>query len=426
MKVLVVGGGASGTLIAINLARNAKRKLSVTIAEPNELIGRGIAYGTQDSTHLLNVPAGRMSALVEEPNHFCDWAGLQHGEFAQRRIYGKYLSETLFKSASDNPELTLNHVRDLVMSIKLQANGKFYVEFQDIEPEIFDCVVIAIGHGPAISLSPITDLVPHPRMVSDPWRQLYKEFEGALVCIGTGLTFVDHALTHIKFNGGNTVIGISRTGLLPESHVEGSHPALSVPNSVYESPAALKQFINAADDWRSAVEGVRRELPAIWQKWGRNKQLDFFAKYLRWWNVRRHRASFEVHRELNKAIEDGRIRILQGEIVSVNEKDLRLELTLDSGERVFADLIINCLGYEGNSKTSLIRSMVKENLAVIDEHELGIKTNFPSYQLIDSTGGAVPRLYAIGPVLLGERFETTAIPEIRSQAKEIAQNLIGF
>ena len=50
MKVLVVGGGASGTLIAINLARNAKRKLSVTIAEPNELIGRGIAYGTQDST----------------------------------------------------------------------------------------------------------------------------------------------------------------------------------------------------------------------------------------------------------------------------------------------------------------------------------------------------------------------------------------
>jgi uncharacterized NAD(P)/FAD-binding protein YdhS len=425
MRVLVVGGGASGTLVAINLARSAEGKLSVTIAEPNELIGRGIAYGTQDSAHLLNVPAGRMSAFVEEPDHYCNWAGLQQGEFAPRNNYGEYLSETLIESASVNPEYTFNHLRDLVLSIKLQANGTFQVQFHEKESEIFDCVVLAIGHGAAISLTPFSDLVPHPRIVSDPWRQLYKEFEGVLVCVGTGLTFVDHALAHIRFSSSNTVIGISRTGLLPESHVENSHPALSVPDSVYVSPAALKEFIQSADDWRSAVEGVRRELPSIWQNWGRDKQLDFFARYLRWWNVRRHRASSEVYRELHAAIEDGRIAILHDQILSVSEEGLQIELTLNSGEQVVADLVINCLGYEGNSKTPLLLSMVKENLIVIDEHEIGIKTNYPNYQSIDSMGRAVPGLYAIGPVLLGERFETTAIPEIRVQAKEIARAILS-
>jgi uncharacterized NAD(P)/FAD-binding protein YdhS len=426
MKVLVVGGGASGTLVAINLARNAKRKLSVTIAEPNELIGRGVAYGTQDSTHLLNVPAGRMSALVEEPDHFCDWAGLEHNEFAPRKLYGEYLLETLTVGASENPEYAFEHRQDFVVSIKHLPNSAFKVEFQKTETETFDSVVLAIGHGAAISLSPFTDFGAHSRIVTDPWRQLYKEFEGTLVCVGTGLTFVDHALAHIRFSKNNTVIGISRTGLLPESHVEVSKPPASVPESVYESPAGLKDFIEVSDDWRSAVEGVRRELPSIWQSWGRVKQLDFFAKYLRWWNIRRHRASSEIHKELHTAIAGGRITILQDEIVKVRDKDSHIELTLNSGEQVSADLIVNCLGYEGHADASLIQSMVNENLAAVDDHKIGIKTNFSNYQVLNSKGNAVTGLFAIGPVLLGERFETTAIPEIRVQAQGIAENLIGL
>ena len=425
MKVLIVGGGASGTLVAINLARNTKSKLSVTIAEPNELIARGVAYGTQDSTHLLNVPAGRMSALVTDPDHFCDWAGLEHNEFAPRKIYGEYLLETLTVSVSENPEYAFEHIQDFVISITHLPNGSFKAEFQKTEPETFDSVVLAIGHGAAISPSPFTDFGAHSRIVTDAWRQHYKEFEGRLVCVGTGLTFVDHALKHIRFSKNNTVIGISRTGLLPESHVEVSKPPASVPESVYESPAGLKEFIEAADDWRSAVEGVRRELPSIWKSWGRAKQLDFFAKYLRWWNVRRHRASSEIYQELHTAIAGGRITILQDEILVFRDEDSHIKLTLNSGEQVSADLIVNCLGYQGNWDSSLIKSMVKENLAGVDHHKIGIKTDFTNYQMLNSDGQAIPGLYALGPILLGERFETTAIPEIRAQANEIAEQILS-
>lgn len=425
MKVLIVGGGASGTLVAINFARTAKKKLSVMIAEPNVIIGRGVAYGTQDSIHLLNVPAGSMSALVEEPDHFCDWSGLEHNKFAPRKIYGDYLLETLNVSASANPEFTFHHVQDFVVDIHLQANRTFKVQFQNSESETFDSVVLAIGHGPAISLSPFTNFDAHPRIITDPWRQLYKQFEGTLVCVGTGLSFVDHALAHIRFNENNKVIGISRTGLLPESHEEVSKPPANVPDSVYESPTALKEFIQAADDWRSTVEGVRRELPSIWQSWGKDKQLDFFTKYVRWWNVRRHRASSEIHTELQTAIQTGRILILKDEIVKVREEGSHIELTLNSGAHVIADLVVNCLGYEGHMNTPLIHSMVNENLAVFDDHKIGIKTNFLNYQMLNSKGRAVSGLYAIGPVLLGERFETTAIPEIRVQAKEIVKAILS-
>ena len=92
---------------------------------------------------------------------------------------------------------------------------------------------------------------------------------------------------------------------------------------------------------------------------------------------------------------------------------------------MIADLVVNCLGYEGHMNTPLIHSMVNENLAVFDDHKIGIKTNFLNYQMLNSKGRAVSGLYAIGPVLLGERFETTAIPEIRVQAKEIVKAILS-
>ncbi|NCV45075.1 MAG: FAD-dependent oxidoreductase, partial [Actinobacteria bacterium] len=55
-KVLIVGGGASGLLVAINLLRKSD-DCEVTIVEPNERLGLGVAYSTLDPEHLLNVPA---------------------------------------------------------------------------------------------------------------------------------------------------------------------------------------------------------------------------------------------------------------------------------------------------------------------------------------------------------------------------------
>ena len=75
--VAVVGAGAAGTLTAIHLvdrAVRADRALHLVLVDPRPEPGRGVAYSTSDRRHLLNVPAGGMSALPDQPGHLVDVA----------------------------------------------------------------------------------------------------------------------------------------------------------------------------------------------------------------------------------------------------------------------------------------------------------------------------------------------------------------
>ena len=81
--MVVVGAGAAGSLTALHLARTARRRgtpLDVVLLDPAAYRARGTAFGTTDEQHLLNVPAGGMSALPEEPGHFVAWRARQHPE----------------------------------------------------------------------------------------------------------------------------------------------------------------------------------------------------------------------------------------------------------------------------------------------------------------------------------------------------------
>ena len=83
--VVVAGAGAAGTLTALHLVRTSCRRstpLEVLLLDPTGRRGRGVAFGTPEEEHLLNVPATGMSALPEDPGHFVAWAGGQglHGQ----------------------------------------------------------------------------------------------------------------------------------------------------------------------------------------------------------------------------------------------------------------------------------------------------------------------------------------------------------
>jgi NADPH-dependent 2,4-dienoyl-CoA reductase/sulfur reductase-like enzyme len=57
--IAIVGGGASGTLAALQLLRLATVPIRVAIMEPRASLGAGIAYSTVFDSHLLNIPPGR-------------------------------------------------------------------------------------------------------------------------------------------------------------------------------------------------------------------------------------------------------------------------------------------------------------------------------------------------------------------------------
>jgi uncharacterized NAD(P)/FAD-binding protein YdhS len=45
--------------------------------------------------------------------------------------------------------------------------------------------------------------------------------------------------------------------------------------------------------------------------------------------------------------------------------------------------------------------------------------------VLDAAGTPSPTLFTLGPTLRGIRYETTAIPEIRDQAADLARRLIA-
>lgn len=73
-KLTIIGGGASGTLLAINLVkRTGGQPVKINLIEKRERFGRGIAYWATEDFHLLNVPAAKIGAFADDIEHSHRW-----------------------------------------------------------------------------------------------------------------------------------------------------------------------------------------------------------------------------------------------------------------------------------------------------------------------------------------------------------------
>ena len=77
-RVVVVGAGAGGALVATHLVTALSSRFRVELVDPAPTTGRGQAYSTTDERHLLNVPASGMSAFPRDPEHFLRWLRTHH------------------------------------------------------------------------------------------------------------------------------------------------------------------------------------------------------------------------------------------------------------------------------------------------------------------------------------------------------------
>ena len=107
--IIVVGGGASGVLAAAQLLL---RGAEVTLLEPAAELGRSMAYSTQCPLHLLNVPAGNMSAFPDDREHFLRWLERTGPSqytaclFAPRSLYGEYIRSVLDEALRGDVEIS--------------------------------------------------------------------------------------------------------------------------------------------------------------------------------------------------------------------------------------------------------------------------------------------------------------------------------
>ena len=453
-SVIVVGAGAAGTLVAIHLARTAGRRslgLDVTLIDPADRWGRGVAFGTSDDQHLLNVPAAGMSALPEEPGHFLAW--LQRDEpdgdstaysFASRRQYGRYLDETLSDALADGlGELNLKHLRARAVGLRRTANGALVVTSDGRELS-GDAVVLATGLPSSGSHWATSDLQNSAFFLPDPWapgaldvvRRDRSGHPGVLV-VGTGLTMVDVVLS--LSDGANRpdrmIHAISRHGRLPKTHApefalaaipEISHWGNSLPELREQVWRHLSSVTRATGDWRPAMDGLRSQVAALWERLTEHDRAEFLAEDASAWNVLRHRmapSSGVVLREMRAA---GRLTIAANRIVAAEPLPYGgLLITFADGTEQSFGWVVNCTGPQADMRLlgdplydDLLHPRGGVSAAVAATAGMGVQT--AQGRLLDSEGATDAPVWTLGAMRRGELWESTAVPEIRSQALAVA------
>ena len=244
--VAIIGGGASGSIAAIQLIRRARRAINIVFVEPRSNLGSGIAYSTEFDSHLLNVPAGNMSALPDDPDHFLRWMrtnvakNFDRHSFARRSLYGRYLRETLAEAVRTWKQISLDHYRSLATRVEIHRNGARVWMQNNVRISV-DRAILALGHPPQENLLPIGSGV---QAVSAWSRSAFDELEpeASVLLVGSGLTAVDAALALDERGHRGTIHVVSRHGKWPLVH--GASTA-QIPSSPPRSTATARSILRA-------------------------------------------------------------------------------------------------------------------------------------------------------------------------------------
>ena len=418
--VAIVGGGASGVLTAVHLLRASPGSVRLVVIEPRAELGEGIAYSTTDLGHLLNVRAGCLSALPDESNHFTDWARrhvvANDQSFLPRTWYGKYLRSLL------GP---VEHIRARAVQVRPRSVG-VRIELSDGRCRNVDRVVLASGSSPTAWPERLGGDIRH--WIEDPWvpdilSTLHPD--EPVLLVGTGLTAVDVSLS-LQAAGHSQILATSRHGLLPRAHPREPFrlPDVALPRrpSARSLLAWARMTADEAGDWRPVIDALRSHSDELWSVLAVSERARLLRHVQRRWEVLRHRMPPLVAQRIEAMQETGQLKIVSGGIRSAHTTSRGVDITL-ADRRIRVGTVINCTGPSADvrrSRNPLVRHLLSNQSAHPSPLFLGLETD--PRGCIRNTNES---LWVIGPLRRGERWESTAIPEIRMQAAELSHSLRG-
>ncbi|GAA3850198.1 FAD/NAD(P)-binding protein [Saccharothrix violaceirubra] len=415
-RVVIVGAGAAGVTVA---ARLAGLPADVSLVDPDPRPGRGVAYSTGHAGHLLNTPAGRMSAFPDEPDHFVRWASrltgraVGPGEFLARHHFGTYLGSVL-------AGCPVRHVRARAVGVRAGA-----VELADGRALPFDAAVLAVGAFPSSGSWAPPALVADSRFVPNPWSAnafVSVPDDLDVLLVGTGLTAVD--VTMLLDRPGRVVHAVSRHGLLPRAHAPSRPvdvPRVEGCSDLDSVRALLVGRVRALGDWRTAVDGLRPVTAGLWQRLSEVDRARFLAEDVRLWDVRRHRMPPAAASWVGRTRAVGRLRVHRGSVVAADLFRRAVHVRLSTGSVLRVGAVVDCTGQHNDPALAtdpLIRSLLRTGLIRRDPLGLGIRTA-PDGRVLPLDAP----LWTIGAPRRGDLWETTAYPEIRAQATTVAESV---
>ncbi len=451
----IIGGGFSGTMLVRHLVSQTDSPLKINLFSTSNEISKGTAYNPNSNKLLLNVIASKMSAFQDKPEHFVNWcftnsisdqsnAPLLANSFLPRAIYGRYLndvwSETKALAIKNGHQLDV--IAERIEKIEYQ-NHKYKLTTINQISEV-EIVVLATGNElPGNPDIKNIDFFNCELYQQNPWRIDFLKIksEHPILIIGNGLTMVDTVI-ELRENGfSQTIVSVSPNGfnILPHrnfnfqykgplNEISESQSLLDLVQMIRKELKRLKSFGISAEP---LIDILRPKTQKIWQNFTEAEKRLFMKKLRHLWGVARHRIPFVSYDFIQKERIENKLQITAGKLIDLRKENnsVTAEILDKKSNTIFKSsfsIVINCTGPETNidrTQNELLRQLKSDGMIKQDELKLGLQVN-DLFQILDREGNTHEKMYAIGNLLKGKLWESTAINELRGQASQIALQII--
>jgi uncharacterized NAD(P)/FAD-binding protein YdhS len=447
--ILIIGGGLSGTMLAVQLLRLPGQR-KILIIEPRAELGRGEAYSAVELGHTLNGNAARMSVDPDNPDDLTQWltehivgGGWPESSeqnvpiselFPPRGLFGVYVQQRLAEARAVGARYgsIVEHARSEAVDLQVRedcvqitlSNG------QNLQGSF---AVIATGMFPA-ARTPQTESSGLNAAALDPWnvaamRQL--DPQSTVLIIGSGLTMVD-AVVSLEQAGHRGPI-VRRQPPAWVDFLAEDHSIRTPRQLLRELRRHCREAIAQGIDWQAPLDTVRAHIGRLWSQ-ATDVQRRQFVRHVRpWWESHHHRSPPLSAELLARLHGEGRLRIRAASFKG-------LEPTTEGGVNirirrrgevetsvVHGAALINSSGIEYDWRRvarPLPKQLLARGLVQPGPLALGIAAAVDG-AVVDAEGRVASRLFAMGPPLRGMWWESTAVTDVALQAKALAGQLVG-
>jgi uncharacterized NAD(P)/FAD-binding protein YdhS len=457
--VIVIGGGASGMLVCANLLRNCQLPLKIVVVSSGAAFGAGVAYHTASDSHLLNVVTGKMSAFADDPDHFVRWLIDDHffsdieietlgKTYLPRRIYGEYLRSVWKEAFARKPDaIEVKMVDSRAVEITQTGNGEFIVHLLDGKKINGDHIVLATGNAPPRNPSiPNKTFYQSQRYFNNPWLpssvdNLDPNLE--VFIIGNGLTMVDTvlSLTERKHRGVIHSLSPHGFGILQHRHngvpYNGLIRELQAANSLHQLVTLFnkhtKKVRRLGLSAEPVIDSLRPRTQSLWLSFSLEEKKKFLSRLRHLWGVARHRLPIQTFDVIQRLKIDGKLKVWAGYVRDITESDNMVQVDFfdrksKTVKAIQVGRVINCTGPETDLQKMndpLFKNLIISGLISPDLLSMGLQADHLTLQICNSKGDNVNSFYALGGLLRGVLWESTAMGEIRAQAMNIAEQIIA-
>ena len=457
--ILIIGGGLSGTMLAVQLLRLPGQR-KILIIEPRAELGRGEAYSAVELGHTLNGNAARMSVDPDNPDDLTQWltAHIAAGGwpesaeqdvpvselFPPRGLFGVYVQQRLAEARIIGARhgSTVEHVCAEVVDLQAAADS-VQLTLNDGRRISAAYAVLATGMFPA-ARTPQKDSSGLNAAALDPWdvaamRQL--DPRSTVLIIGSGLTMVDAVVSLEQAGHRGPIEVFSRHGLLP--HVRRQPPAwvdfladdqrIRTPRQLLrELRKHCRDAIAQGIDWQAPLDTVRAHIGRLWSQ-ATDVQRRQFVRHVRpWWESHHHRSPPLSAALVERLHSEGRLRIQAASFKGLEPAtgdgvSIRIRRRGEAQTCVVQGAaLINSSGIEYDWRRvarPLPQQLLARGLVRPGPLALGIAAAVDG-AVLDAQGQAGSRLFAMGPPLRGMWWESTAVTDVALQAKALAARLV--